>query len=773
MNLEYIEISKSKRIASWLRQRLTGTYALDTGVSRFIVVSMWLFSCLAVAVAAVGMPTGFGVTFDVVTGMALNTVALAIASAGIGGVLALLGLGIPRFTAGSFIYTGVLVYFVLYFSEFGWKGALIYSTACTFVVAALGALTGAIGRLRPTNRKAALVSLAALIVVAGYALAGFPRLLPSMSNSQADEDRADGADYAKSNEVRASGVILQDPSLAGDYPYRFFTYASGEDRHRSEFGRKTDELSSSVDASAYIENWPWLRSRFWGFDETRLPLNGRVWMPDGKGPFPLVLMVHGNHLMEKFSDGGYEYLGELLASRGIIAISVDENFLNYSVWSGIPKQDMKLRAWMLLKHIDQIQRFSEQSESPFFGRVDFERIALLGHSRGGQAAAMAAGRNQWFADDDRGLPETGSYSIRAVVALAPTDTAVEDKWTELRDVSYLTLQGAKDADLVNFYGDRQYGRITFAEDAESEAFKASLYIEDANHSQFNTEWGESDNAWPAGLFIRPKELIEPDEQRRIAKAYVSAFLETVLNDDERYEALFRDYRNGLSFLPDTRYFNQYESGSFRRIADFAGDDRTNLSPGLSAEAADLTDWRHANAMNRQGKGKGDRGVELAWEEEGSYTIRLSSVAASEMDNEDILMFSLANMGLDLEEETKEEAEEPAQWEALEEAIDSRLSIEVELEDRSGEAVRLSLDDFMETEPQVATEFTWLPGMESVLSEGKFKDAEEPVYQTYELPIEAFLKANPDFDPEEWAQITFYFNEGPGKIMLDDLGLMAG
>lgn len=178
-------------------------------------------------------------------------------------------------------------------------------------------------------------------------------------------------------------------------------------------------------------------------------------------------------------------------------------------------------------------------------------------------------------------------------------------------------------------------------------------------------------------------------------------------------------------------------------------------------------------MNRQGKGKGDRGVELAWEEEGSYTIRLSSVAAGEMDNEDILMFSLANMGLDLEEETKEEAEEPAQWEALEEAIDSKLSIEVELEDRSGEAVRLSLDDFMETEPQVATEFTWLPGMESVLSEGKFKDAEEPVYQTYELPVEAFLKANPDFDPEEWAQITFYFNEGPGKVMLDDLGLMAG
>ena len=41
-------------------------------------------------------------------------------------------------------------------------------------------------------------------------------------------------------------------------------------------------------------------------------------------------MVHGNHDMEDFSDPGYAYLGELFASRGIIAVSVDENFLNSS-----------------------------------------------------------------------------------------------------------------------------------------------------------------------------------------------------------------------------------------------------------------------------------------------------------------------------------------------------------------------------------------------------------------------------------------------------------
>ncbi len=59
-----------------------------------------------------------------------------------------------------------------------------------------------------------------------------------------------------------------------------------------------------------------------------LPLNARVWYPGGKGPFPLVLIVHGNHADRDFSDPGYEYLGRLMASRGFIFASVDENFLN-------------------------------------------------------------------------------------------------------------------------------------------------------------------------------------------------------------------------------------------------------------------------------------------------------------------------------------------------------------------------------------------------------------------------------------------------------------
>ncbi|MDZ7646020.1 MAG: hypothetical protein U5K54_01920 [Cytophagales bacterium] len=61
-----------------------------------------------------------------------------------------------------------------------------------------------------------------------------------------------------------------------------------------------------------------------GIGVNQFPSNGRVWYSEGEGVFPLVLVVHGNHGMEEYSDPGYAYLGELLASRGFIVVFVDE-----------------------------------------------------------------------------------------------------------------------------------------------------------------------------------------------------------------------------------------------------------------------------------------------------------------------------------------------------------------------------------------------------------------------------------------------------------------
>ncbi|MCB8922712.1 MAG: hypothetical protein H6662_14085 [Ardenticatenaceae bacterium] len=95
-------------------------------------------------------------------------------------------------------------------------------------------------------------------------------------------------------------------------------------------------MTTSVNGDPFVSGWTDLRTRYWGFGETEMPRNGCLvsrWLR----PFPLLLMVHGNHDMADYSDGGYAYLGELLASRGFIFVSVDENFLNSSAvadWLG-------------------------------------------------------------------------------------------------------------------------------------------------------------------------------------------------------------------------------------------------------------------------------------------------------------------------------------------------------------------------------------------------------------------------------------------------------
>jgi hypothetical protein len=740
MNYEYMELSRRKRTSLWLRQRLSGAFALDTRLWTYAVVALWLFSCVAVAIAALGMPTGLGHLFDIVTGISLNTIVMALSSAAVGALLAIMGIRIPRFTAGSMLYVGVVLYFILYFSEFGIVGSIIYSVIGVLGFAGLGLLTASIVNHweRKWIRAVTAVLTWAITLSLIYGSIGASVSLPTLGSS--DDDRAVQSDLG---EVHLLTAIQSDPSETGDYSYGYFTYGSGGDRHRSEFGEDVDVRSQSVNAADYIDDWPFLRGKFWSFDETELPLNGRVWMPEGEGPFPLVLMVHGNHLMEEFSDEGYGYLGELMASRGIVAISIDENFLNYSVWSGIPVEDMKVRAWLLLKHIQEIQSLSQQVSSPFYQQINFQQLVLLGHSRGGQAAAMATDRGSWF-NEDTDLPAESSYKIQGVIALAPTDTVVDNKLSWLKGVSYLTLQGAKDSDLVNFYGDRQYGRVSFL--SGTEGFKASLYIEDANHSQFNTAWGESDHAFPARLFIRPKDKLREADQRQIAKVYVTAFLETVLHDSDDFLPLFRDYRTGLTWLPSTRYYSQYESGMMKQLADFEGDDRTVLSSGATVTTMNMTEWQHEEELDREGKGKGDNALTLKWNNTASYTVHLEQ-ADIRVSEEDRIVFSMSNEAWDT----------PA--------------LEIEVMDDSGVAVSLPLSQFMSIQALPETDFTWLPGMEAVLSKGKFNNETEPIFQTYELPISEFQAEDTELDVAELTKITFHFSEGPGEVMLDDLGIL--
>ena len=47
---------------------------------------------------------------------------------------------------------------------------------------------------------------------------------------------------------------------------------------------------------------------------------------------------------------------------------------------------------------------------------------------------------------------------------------------------------------------------------------------------------------PGGLLLNTKELLDGEDQRQIAKVYISAFLDLSLKGDFSYLPLFKDYR---------------------------------------------------------------------------------------------------------------------------------------------------------------------------------------------------------------------------------------
>ena len=347
-----------------------------------------------------------------------------------------------------------------------------------------------------------------------------------------------------------SGLELPNPSEPGNFPVKSLQYGSGVDRHRREFAEGVDRVTESVDGSAFIEGWDkrsgWARTQYWGFDAERLPLQGRVWYPDGEGPFPLVLVVHGNHSMEDFSDSGYGYLGELFASRGIILVSVDENFINSSFsgrLNGLSgrglKEENDARGWILLEHLRQWSEWNGDTDNPFYGSIDLDRIGLIGHSRGGEAVAVAAAFSQLpYYPDDATVRFDYDFTIRAVAAIAPVDGQYKPAGlgTDLADVNYFVLHGSHDGDVQSFAGSRQFERVRFS--GESFRFKSSLYIYGANHGQFNTTWGRTDSSFPHKNFLNLSIIMPPEDQVRIAKVYLSAFFEAALRDETGLPSAF-------------------------------------------------------------------------------------------------------------------------------------------------------------------------------------------------------------------------------------------
>lgn len=211
----------------------------------------------------------------------------------------------------------------------------------------------------------------------------------------------------------------------------------------------------------------------------------------GKGSYPLVVFLHGNHATCPCSCShscaassripnhlGYNYLLDVLASWGFIAVSVDG--FDVTCAGSAAMSDYEARGRLVLRHLSKWQDWNASGNDPwgglFKGRVDMGRIGLSGHSRGGEGVVAAE-----YINRTEGL----GFQIRAVNAIAPTD---QDPLIHyVPEVPYFLLLAASDGDVSNLQGLRTYDRTSLA-GATTQSEKSMLWVYGANHNFFNTVW---------------------------------------------------------------------------------------------------------------------------------------------------------------------------------------------------------------------------------------------------------------------------------------------
>ncbi len=695
--------------------------------------------------------SGFGLTIDLAFTLVFAALSVPLVALAVWLLLTFLR-KLPRFFTG-FLMAACVLCGLAFFPQLGIPlGAILLLIECT-----LGATIATFfaGHFHDAHRSKKIITIS-LFVIAIAANVGFVWFL---ANTGTDKDVL-RIGQISSPDPRP--LAVPNPADVGPDPVLTTLYGSGSDIRRPEYGKSVAIKTQTVDVSMFFKDFKgWkekLRRRYWGFGLDKIPLNGRVWYPKGDAPFPLALIVHGNHNMTDFSDPGYEYLGQLLASRGFILASVDENFLNG--WVVGPEKEQAVRGLLLLEHLKLFREWNDTPGSVFYHKVDVSNVALMGHSRGGEAVATAALFNTLtYYPEDANIKFNYHYPIKALVAIAPVDGQYKPagESRRIKDVSYFTLQGANDSDVASFNGSRQWDHVLYPDGGDF--FKAELYIYGANHGQFNTRWGRSDVGHMLGWFLNQKPLLDPKDQRQIAKTYISAFLEATLHGNRDYIPMFRDYRAARDWLPKTYYMSRYQDPSYQAIANFSEDPdlSTTTIPGGHIDSANLSIWKEARIPYRQGD-RGYNGVFLGWNRAENAPVPAYSITLPDgFKPPPVLTLSLAVTDQKAPLPGKRDDDDKSKKDKKKEETAEMTDFDVELETTAGVSAALPLSRFGALLPPFKVRFMKLQFMDDFA----YEKSSEPVFQTFEIPLASF----PNIDPSQLHTIRLKFNRTPMRVII--------
>jgi len=482
-----------------------------------------------------------------------------------------------------------------------------------------------------------------------------------------------------------------------------------------------------------------------GFD---IELRARLYLPadaGGKVPDtlrnrPLVIIAHGYWAFDwedPDSYTGYGWLASHLARWGVVVASIDMSTVNRRTGTALQQW---ARGDVILEVIDRL--LAHESVE---GRVNQERIGLVGHSMGGEGVVMAQELN---------LGRPNPYGIRGVVSLAPTQYRPD---VSCRDTAYLQLHGSLDS-LLKWVSDvtgasPKFGAFRIYDRAWRD--RTLVFIDGARHQAWNPYW--------LSLTSDPDVDADPDlsdlEQQEIGRCVIGAFFRDVLDG----EGVYRGYLDGLHRAQSIVGLEMSVAHQRRPhvIVDDFGDaspqlgtaqetpvDRqlNRLGAGVSAlsgSGTGLDQWDDIELLTLQFSVHDTLGADLAWNTDADviYSQTLGGLSAAASDH---VAIQIAQHYDEVSSDVVDDTWNPAGFD---------LDLFVELVDSTSGAqsavVRL--------------------GMAGVVSYPYPGPQPYSILRTIRLPLDVFSAVNPEMTLTSLAALRFQLRgRATGRILVDDI-----
>ncbi|WP_440708753.1 hypothetical protein [Herbiconiux sp. YIM B11900] len=340
-----------------------------------------------------------------------------------------------------------------------------------------------------------------------------------------------------------------------------------------------------------------------GFRGARGEMRAAVYLPDGAvGELPVVVFLHGQHVACLSDDPkappvwpcaageteipsylGYGGPAEALASQGYAVVSISANAINRLNGLYTPDQGTDARGHLVLDHLELLRRADagpvDGIGSALVGRLDLNRVGLMGHSRGGDGIVRAAVLNASTLTGPAGAADA-PFGIEALLPLAPTDFTR----TAVPDVPMAVLLPYCDGDLSDLQGQHYINdsRYAFGDDV----LRSSVLVLGANHNFFNTVWtpelypaGASDD-WAANPVLSDDDPVcgsaaagrlSATEQYAVGTAYVAGFFRLTVGGETDLVGQFdgSDARPASAGRADVRVTATYPASDRLDLNTFA------------------------------------------------------------------------------------------------------------------------------------------------------------------------------------------------------------